>query len=102
MFVSKNAHSLELARVIESYESQLAHLKSSHSQLVSVLKDQISDLRQLVFSPRQEAISPQAAEADRIITQNEDGPSLPGETSQEELRERDAILSGSWDDGMYK
>ena len=92
MFVSKAYH----ASVTRLLEENIRNLQEAHQREVAALTERIADLRSLVFSPTRADIIPEVQlEADSIITQNDPGMD---EEADEELRERDRLFSGAYED----
>lgn len=99
MLMTKRAHLAHTSLL----ERQIEWLKESHEREISALLAQIADLRSFVFSPTRANDIPAAlAEADAVLTQNE--PHVPeAQTDEEkeidnELRERDRLFSGNFDE----
>lgn len=95
MFITKSRHCAEL----QNLTAQMDIMRVGHLAEVSALKEQISDLRKMVFSATTAQPTPVAREADAILTPINDAPMLDApEFTREELYERDQILSGTWDE----
>lgn len=99
MFVLKSTHQELVKRLEESHMSEVYRLESR----ISDLKDQIKDLRALVFPAAPQAVEPMVMEADSVIT----GSEKPFEISEEEhskllqlAREQDLLVSGNYDEDL--
>lgn len=102
MFMLRSTHDAAVKALREEHAMHLAYKDSSRADmvkaqhyLVSTLEQQIQDLKRLVFAPQAQEASAEAREADRIITQNQD---VPESLSESDLKERDQLFSGTWDE----
>lgn len=85
-----------------SHDAIVSQIIEQHERHISDLRDQIADLKRLVFIPKAEPVR-EALEADAIISASE----KPIEMSEEERtkilegeRELDMLVSGNYDEGL--
>jgi hypothetical protein len=97
VFLLRKTHEKALQELHDHYREVIR----GYLGQIDLQHERIQDLRSLVFSPtRADSIPPVLEEADKIITQNEgDFPAMEDDQlSQAELRERDLIFSGAYDE----
>ena len=95
MILLRSTHQALLASAEEVRKVERHQLEAQISQL----RDHIKDLRSLVFAPTTSQPTPVAREADAILTPVNDSPVIEySEGAEDELRERDRIFSGEFEE----
>lgn len=96
-FVTKSYHK----EVVENQKNLLEFSLRQHEALVKVLKEQLADLRKLVFVPTSATNIPEEArEVDQVLTGLDSKQVEPDPDQiqrEEDARQIDAILSGAYE-----
>lgn len=98
MFVRKSTHQTAVLH----YEALMDVMRVGHLAEVRALREQISDLKQLAFVPKNEP-SLEAREADAILSASEKHPEMSEQDRNRMLegdREMDLLLGGTYDEDL--
>jgi len=94
VFISKKRHE----EIVRYWDERLADVREGYQAQITLLKEQVRQLERLALPPTSYEIPRDAREADAIISITERPIKTETDSTPEDIREFDNIMSGSYED----